>query len=113
VSWRTAGWSTIGSQADRVAVGGSKGYDGHALGATGAIEAAVTALAVHCGWIPPTLNLEEPDLECILPYVQRPGEKRAIDSAISNSFGFGGINAALVFGSSTLAKSVARTGSRA
>lgn len=90
--------AVLGERADAVAVSGTKGYHGHALGATGAIEAAITALALHRGWVPPTLNLEEPDPECDLPYVTGAGEARALRYAISNSFGFGGINAALVFG---------------
>lgn len=88
----------LGTRADEVAVGGTKGYHGHALGATGAIEAAISALAIERGWIPPTLNLEEPDPECDLPLVTGDGAEREIRYAISNSFGFGGINAALVFG---------------
>src|SRR5690606_37164406 len=86
----------LGERADEVAVSGTKGYHGHALGATGAIEAAISALAIERGWIPPTLNLEEPDPECDLPLVTGEGEEREIRYAISNSFGFGGINAALV-----------------
>jgi 3-oxoacyl-[acyl-carrier-protein] synthase II len=88
----------LGDHADRVAVSGTKGYHAHALGATGAIEAAITALALHRGWIPPTLNLDEPAPDCDLPYVRDLGLERSVDYAISNSFGFGGINAALVFG---------------
>jgi 3-oxoacyl-[acyl-carrier-protein] synthase II len=88
----------LGEQADRAAVGGTKGYHGHSLGATGAIEAAITALVLQRGWIPPTLNLERTDAECDLPYVTGAGEERELRYAISNSFGFGGINAALVFG---------------
>lgn len=88
----------LGEQANRAAVNGTKGYHGHALGATGAIEAAATALVICRGWIPPTLNLEEPDAECDLPYIRDAGTERPVRYAISNSFGFGGINAALVFG---------------
>ena len=91
----------LGERADAVAVSGTKGYHGHALGATGAIEAAISALAIQRGWIPPTLNLEQPDPECDLPYVRGDGEAREIRYAISNSFGFGGINAALVLGRAT------------
>jgi 3-oxoacyl-[acyl-carrier-protein] synthase II len=91
----------LGEQADRAAVGGTKGYHGHSLGATGAIEAAITALVLQRGWIPPTLNLERTDAECDLPYVTGAGEERELRYAISNSFGFGGINAALVFGRSS------------
>lgn len=90
--------AVLGERADEVAVSGTKGYHGHALGATGAMEAAITALALQRGWVPPTLNLEDADPECDLPYVTGAGEERALRYAISNSFGFGGINAALVFG---------------
>jgi 3-oxoacyl-[acyl-carrier-protein] synthase II len=83
--------------ADSLAVSGTKGYHAHALGATGAIEAGVTALALHHGWIPPTLNLETPDADCDLAYTTGGGDPRPVTYALSNSFGFGGINAALVF----------------
>ncbi len=88
----------LGARSEQAAVSGTKGYHGHSLGATGAIEAAITALAIQRGWVPPTLNLEDPDPECDLPYVRGEGEEREVRYAISNSFGFGGINAALVFG---------------
>lgn len=88
----------LGDHTDSVAVSGTKGYHAHSLGATGAIEAGVTAIAIRDGWIPPTLNLENPDPECNLPYTNGDGANRTIQYAISNSFGFGGINAALVFG---------------
>ena len=88
----------LGERADAVAVSGTKGYHGHALGATGAIEAAISALAIQRGWIPPTLNLESPDPGCDLPYVRGQGDDREVRYAIANSFGFGGITAARVFG---------------
>lgn len=91
----------LGDHADGVAVGGTKGYHGHALGATGAVEAAITVLAIARGWVPPTLNLEEPGEGCDLSYVIGSGSDRKVAAAISNSFGFGGINAALVFGAHT------------
>jgi 3-oxoacyl-[acyl-carrier-protein] synthase II len=86
----------FGDHAYRLTVSGTKGYYGHALGASGAIEAAICALALARGWLPPTLNLERPDPACDLDCL--PGEGRAARPAavISNSFGFGGINAALV-----------------
>lgn len=87
----------LGEQADRAVVNGTKGYHGHALGATGALEAAITALVLQRGWIPPTLNLEEPGPACDLPYAREDGVEASPQYAISNSFGFGGINAALVF----------------
>jgi 3-oxoacyl-[acyl-carrier-protein] synthase II len=87
----------LGERAGRVALSGTKGYYGHALGASGAIEAAICALALRRGWLPPTVNLETPDPACDLPQIT--GEGRAVEPGIvlSNSFGFGGINAALVF----------------
>ncbi|HET7234722.1 MAG TPA: beta-ketoacyl-ACP synthase II [Longimicrobium sp.] len=90
--------SVLGEHADQVLVSGTKGYHAHCLGATGAVEAAITALAIQRGWIPPTLNLEEPGDECDLHYVTGAGEARNVRYALSNSFGFGGINAALAFG---------------
>jgi 3-oxoacyl-[acyl-carrier-protein] synthase II len=81
----------------RLALSGTKGYYGHALGASGAIEAAICALASRRGWIPPTVNLETPDPACDLGYVTGEGRTLATDYMVSNSFGFGGINAALVF----------------
>ncbi len=86
----------LGASADWIPVSGTKGYHGHALGATGAWEAAISALAIRHGWIPPTLNLETPDSACDLDYVPNAGRALAFDVAISNSFGFGGINACLV-----------------
>lgn len=86
----------LGAQATRIPVSGTKGYHGHALGATGAWEAAITALALQDGWVPPTLNLETPDAACDLDYVPGAGRALAAEVAISNSFGFGGINACLV-----------------
>jgi 3-oxoacyl-[acyl-carrier-protein] synthase II len=87
----------LGERAGRVALSGTKGYYGHALGASGAIEAAICALALRRGWLPPTVNLETPDPACDLPHIT--GDGRAVEPGIvlSNSFGFGGINAALVF----------------
>jgi 3-oxoacyl-[acyl-carrier-protein] synthase II len=89
----------LGDSAATVPVSGTKGYHGHALGATGAWEAAITLLALHDGWLPPCINLFDPDPSCDLPLIREPGGRLAhIDYALSNSFGFGGINACLVFG---------------
>jgi 3-oxoacyl-[acyl-carrier-protein] synthase II len=87
----------FGEHADRVAISGTKGYYGHALGASGAIEAAICALASRRGWLPPTVNLEEPDPACDLPYLTGQGRDAEPDYLLSNSFGFGGINASLLF----------------
>ena len=88
--------SVLGEHAYRIPVSGTKGYYGHALGASGAIEAAICALSLERDWLPPTVNLAIPDTQCDLDYV--PGAGRAVHAQhlISNSFGFGGINAALV-----------------
>jgi 3-oxoacyl-[acyl-carrier-protein] synthase II len=82
--------------AGRIPVSGTKGYYGHALGASGAFEAAICAMALHEEWIPPTVNLDVPDPGCDLDYVPRTGRTARVEHLLSNSFGFGGINAALV-----------------
>jgi 3-oxoacyl-[acyl-carrier-protein] synthase II len=87
----------FGDHAYRIPVSSTKGYYGHALGASGAFEAAISALAIARGWIPPTLGLEVPDAACDLDYVPGHGRELHPDVVLSNSFGFGGINAALVF----------------
>jgi len=89
--------SVLGSAADDVAVIGTKPYHGHALGASGAIEAVVTCLALETGWLPPILNLETPGEDCDLDYVLGEGRAAAPGVTLSNSFGFGGINACLAF----------------
>ncbi len=89
--------TVFGAHADRVPVSSTKGYYGHALGASGAFEAAIAALVLQRGWIPPTLNLSSPDPECDLDYVPNTGRDLAAQVVLSNSFGFGGINASLVF----------------
>jgi 3-oxoacyl-[acyl-carrier-protein] synthase II len=82
------------------AISGTKPFYGHALGASGAIEAAICCLAMENAWIPPTLNCHEP-CEEITPgfdLVRLKGRKQELKYVLSNSFGFGGINASLVFG---------------
>jgi 3-oxoacyl-[acyl-carrier-protein] synthase II len=86
----------FGDHAYRIPVSSTKGYYGHALGASGAIEAAICAMAVQKQWIPPTVNLKTPDAACDLDHVPATGRTGAFDVVLSNSFGFGGINAALV-----------------
>jgi 3-oxoacyl-[acyl-carrier-protein] synthase II len=88
----------FGRHADALPVSGTKGLYGHPLGASGAIEVAITALALDLGWLPPTTNLVERDPACDLAYVDAPGRYAQIDVAATNSFGFGGINASLVLG---------------
>jgi 3-oxoacyl-[acyl-carrier-protein] synthase II len=89
--------SVLGDRASDVPTSGTKGYYGHALGASGAIEAAIVLLAIERGWAPPSLNLETPGESCDLAFVGQGGRDLSIDCALSNSFGFGGINASLVF----------------
>ncbi|HEX9633669.1 MAG TPA: beta-ketoacyl-ACP synthase II [Gemmatimonadales bacterium] len=93
----TAALKTVfGAHARRLAVSGTKGYYGHPLGASGAIETAITALALARGWLPPTLNLAVPDAACDLDYLPGGGRSARPDVALTNSFGFGGVNASLV-----------------
>ena len=86
----------FGDRAVHLPVSGTKGYYGHALGASGAIEAAICALAMERDWLPPTVNLEAPDPACDLDHVPSAGREATPEYILSNSFGFGGINAALV-----------------
>ena len=86
----------FGDRAYELQVSGTKGYYGHALGASGAIEAAICALALDHDWLPPTVNLAVPDDACDLDYIPRQGRPARVEHVITNSFGFGGINAALV-----------------
>lgn len=86
----------FGEHAGRLAVSGTKGYYGHALGASGAIEAAICALASRRRWLPPTVNLRTPDPACDLDYLAAGGRTDSPEYLLSNSFGFGGINAVLV-----------------
>jgi 3-oxoacyl-[acyl-carrier-protein] synthase II len=87
----------FGDHARQLQVSSTKGYYGHALGASGAFEAAICALALERRWLPPTVNLDCPDENCDLDYIPKEGRERGVEYALSNSFGFGGINAALLF----------------
>jgi len=88
----------FGAAADQLRVSGTKGYFGHALGASGAIEAAICALAACRHWLPPTVNLGERGKGCDLSYLTGSGRDAVPEYLMSNSFGFGGINAVLVMG---------------
>jgi 3-oxoacyl-[acyl-carrier-protein] synthase II len=89
--------SVFGDHADRLAVSSTKSMTGHLMGAAGAVEAIACIRSLETGWVPPTINYENPDPECDLDYV--PNEARELGPRIvlSNSFGFGGHNACLVF----------------
>lgn len=89
---------TFNAHASRIPVSGTKGYYAHPLGATGAIEAAICALALDRQWIPPTINYQTPDPACDLDVVPNHGRETKLDYVLSNSFGFGGINACIVLG---------------
>ncbi|HXG71928.1 MAG TPA: beta-ketoacyl-ACP synthase II [Gemmatimonadaceae bacterium] len=86
----------LGERAYSVPMSGTKGYYGHALGASGAIEAAICALAIDREWLPPTVNLKVADHACDLNFLPAVGRAERVEHVLSNSFGFGGINAALV-----------------
>jgi len=81
----------------KVAISSTKSMTGHLLGAAGGVEAVICALSIRNGMIPPTINLDNPDPECDLDYVPHTARKADIRAAMSNSFGFGGTNACLVF----------------
>jgi 3-oxoacyl-[acyl-carrier-protein] synthase II len=91
----------LGERAATVPVSGTKALYGHPLGASGAIEAAICALAIRDGWAPATVNLvaPEPELDGLLPTLLRGGRSGDYRRVLSTSFGFGGLNAALVLGS--------------
>jgi nodulation protein E len=88
----------FGPHCDRLAVSSSKGVLGHGLGAAGALELAATALALHTQTIPPTANVTEADPECRLDVVPNVAREAKLQTAMSNSFAFGGLNAVLAVG---------------
>ena len=87
----------FGSHARKISISSTKSMTGHLLGAAGGVEAGITALAVHRQIIPPTINLDNADPECDLDYVPYKSRVATIRHALSNSFGFGGTNGALLF----------------
>jgi 3-oxoacyl-[acyl-carrier-protein] synthase II len=93
--------TALGDRAATVPVSGTKALYGHPLGASGAIEAAISALTIADGWAPGTVNLREPDeaIDAALSGLLRAGRPGRYRRVLSTSFGFGGLNAALVFGS--------------
>ena len=88
----------FGDHAKHLLVSGTKAYTSHPLGATGAIEAAICALAIDRNWVPPTLNRQNPDPACDLDIIPDHGRDVKLDYVLSNSFGFGGINSCVVLG---------------
>jgi 3-oxoacyl-[acyl-carrier-protein] synthase II len=89
--------AALGEQSKKVPISSNKSMFGHLLGAAGAVEAIFTILAIRDGIIPPTINYDTPDPECDLDYVPNIARKAQVNIALSNSFGFGGVNATLVF----------------
>jgi 3-oxoacyl-[acyl-carrier-protein] synthase II len=88
--------STYGDHAKKLAISSTKSQLGHLLGASGGVEAVITAMAIARNLIPPTINLDSPDPECDLDYVPHKARDKKVTVAMSNSFGFGGHNATLV-----------------
>jgi len=89
--------TSLGDAAYRVAISSTKSMTGHMLGAAGGAETVICALAIARGIIPPTINHEHPDPECDLDYVPNLARRARVNVAMSNSFGFGGHNASLIF----------------
>jgi 3-oxoacyl-[acyl-carrier-protein] synthase II len=87
----------FGDGSYKVAVSSTKSMTGHLLGAAGGLESAIAALTVRHGIIPPTINYETPDPECDLDYVPNKARHQKVEHVMSNSFGFGGTNATLIF----------------
>jgi 3-oxoacyl-[acyl-carrier-protein] synthase II len=87
----------VGNSASRISMSSTKSCVGHLLGAAGAVEAIFSILAIRDGIAPPTINLDNPSVETPIDLVPHQARKRDIDVALSNSFGFGGTNASLIF----------------
>ena len=87
----------VGNAAGRISMSSTKSSIGHLLGAAGAVEAIFSILAMRDGIAPPTLNLDNPSVETPIDLVPHKARKRDIDVVLSNSFGFGGTNASLIF----------------
>jgi len=88
--------AVFGEHAYKVPMSGTKAMHGHALGASGAFELAISCLALKHEYLPPTINLEHPDPECDIDYIPHQGRHKRVNTIMSSSFGFGGLNACLV-----------------
>jgi len=86
------------SHLERLPVSSTKSMTGHLLGAAGSVEAILAIGAMERGLLPPTINLDEPDPDCALDHVANQAREARVDTVLSNSFGFGGTNASLIFG---------------
>jgi 3-oxoacyl-[acyl-carrier-protein] synthase II len=86
----------FGAHAYKLAISSTKSQIGHLLGGAGAVEAIATLMALDRGILPPTINLDNPDPECDLDYVPNKARPAKVEIALSNSFGFGGHNSAIV-----------------
>ena len=91
--------AVFGAHLDRIPVSATKSATGHLLGAAGAVEAILCVRALESGMLPPTLNLDHPDPDCALDHVAHKARPHAVRVALSNAFGFGGVNASLLLGS--------------
>ena len=89
--------TVFGDYAYKIPISSTKSMTGHLLGAAGGVEAVISVLALDRGILPPTINLENPDPECDLDYIPHTARKARVDVVMSNSFGFGGTNACIVF----------------
>jgi 3-oxoacyl-[acyl-carrier-protein] synthase II len=89
--------TVFGDAAYKIPVSSTKSMTGHLLGAAGGVEAVISVLALDRGVLPPTINLENPDPECDLDYIPNTARKASVEVVMSNSFGFGGTNACLIF----------------
>jgi 3-oxoacyl-[acyl-carrier-protein] synthase II len=87
---------TFGDYAKKVPISSTKSELGHLLGASGGVEAVITAMTIHRNLIAPTINLDHPDPECDLDFVPHKARDKRVGIAMSNSFGFGGHNASLL-----------------
>ncbi len=89
--------TVFGAHAYKLAISSTKSMTGHLLGAAGGLESAIAAMALRTGILPPTINYEFPDPECDLDYIPNKAREKKVEHVLSNSFGFGGTNATLIF----------------